>query len=141
MAKEIWDRVRLLMKGMELSQQERECKLYNEFDSLQPEWSKFMTDVKLARDLRTTNCDQLYAYLNQHEQMYSPSPQSRPYEAPHHIQQHQNAYQPQLSHKTPSIPQNPYHAPPISQQPQAEFPQPDLGLAVPSFLPCDEPIA
>ncbi|GJW93820.1 hypothetical protein Tco_0173492 [Tanacetum coccineum] len=31
-AKEIWDRVKLLMKGMELSQQERECKLYNEFD-------------------------------------------------------------------------------------------------------------
>ncbi|GJS63305.1 hypothetical protein Tco_0677869 [Tanacetum coccineum] len=31
-AKEIWDRVKLLMKGMELLQQERECKLYNEFD-------------------------------------------------------------------------------------------------------------
>ncbi|GJU90039.1 hypothetical protein Tco_1302462 [Tanacetum coccineum] len=30
-AKEIWD-IRLLMKGMELTQQERECKLYNEFD-------------------------------------------------------------------------------------------------------------
>ncbi|GJV87611.1 hypothetical protein Tco_1531549 [Tanacetum coccineum] len=109
MAKEIWDRVRLLMKGMELSQQERECKLYNEFDrfasikgeplyeyylrfaqlindmniikmstrlvqintqflnSLQPEWSKFITNVKLARDLHTTNYDQLYAYLSQHE--------------------------------------------------------------------------
>ncbi|GJS81407.1 hypothetical protein Tco_0747948 [Tanacetum coccineum] len=31
-AKEIWDKVRLLMKGTKLSQQERECKLYNEFD-------------------------------------------------------------------------------------------------------------
>ncbi|GJY65479.1 hypothetical protein Tco_0467717 [Tanacetum coccineum] len=31
-AKEICDRVRLLMKGTELSQQERECKLYIEFD-------------------------------------------------------------------------------------------------------------
>nr|GEX31434.1 retrovirus-related Pol polyprotein from transposon TNT 1-94 [Tanacetum cinerariifolium] len=31
-AKDIWDRVNLLMKGTELSYQERECKLYNEFD-------------------------------------------------------------------------------------------------------------
>ncbi|GKE37435.1 hypothetical protein Tco_1460840, partial [Tanacetum coccineum] len=31
-AKEIWDRVELLMQGMKLSLQERECKLYDEFD-------------------------------------------------------------------------------------------------------------
>ncbi|GJU84608.1 hypothetical protein Tco_1292154 [Tanacetum coccineum] len=31
-AKDIWDRVNLLMKGTELSYQERECKLYNLFD-------------------------------------------------------------------------------------------------------------
>ncbi|GKD76351.1 hypothetical protein Tco_1338972, partial [Tanacetum coccineum] len=31
-AKGIWERVKLLMKGTELSYQERECKLYNEFD-------------------------------------------------------------------------------------------------------------
>ncbi|GJW45105.1 hypothetical protein Tco_0073904 [Tanacetum coccineum] len=31
-AKEIWDRVKLLMQGMKLSLQERECKLYDEFD-------------------------------------------------------------------------------------------------------------
>ncbi|GJR52637.1 integrase, catalytic region, zinc finger, CCHC-type containing protein [Tanacetum coccineum] len=108
-AKEIWDRVKLLMQGTKLSLQERECKLYDEFDkfsfvkgetlyqyywrfsqlinnmnvinmsmrpvqvntkflnSLPPEWSKFVTDVKLARDLHTTNYDQLYSYLEQHE--------------------------------------------------------------------------
>ncbi|GJS27390.1 hypothetical protein Tco_0488010 [Tanacetum coccineum] len=105
--KDIWDRVKLLMQGTELSYQERECKLYNEFDkftlvkgeslheyylrfsqlisdmhtigmimqqvqvntkflnALQPEWSKFVTDVKLAKNLYTTNYDQLYAYLSQ----------------------------------------------------------------------------
>ncbi|GJR29715.1 hypothetical protein Tco_1105947 [Tanacetum coccineum] len=46
-AKEIWDRVKLLI--------------------LPPEWSKFVMDVKLARDLDTTNFDQLYLYLEQHE--------------------------------------------------------------------------
>ncbi|GJY12961.1 hypothetical protein Tco_0382270 [Tanacetum coccineum] len=108
-AKEIWDRVKLLMQGTKLSLQEKECKLYDEFDkftfvkgetlyqyywrfaqlinnmnvinmsmravqvntkflnSLPLEWSKFVTDVKLARDLHTTNYDQLYSYLEQHE--------------------------------------------------------------------------
>ncbi|GKA36037.1 hypothetical protein Tco_0722528 [Tanacetum coccineum] len=33
-AKDIWDRVKLLMQGTSLSRQERECKLYDEFDKL-----------------------------------------------------------------------------------------------------------
>ncbi|GKC86089.1 hypothetical protein Tco_1141806, partial [Tanacetum coccineum] len=108
-SKEIWDRVKLLMQGTKLSLQEKECKLYDEFDkfsfmkgetlyqyywrfaqlinnmnvnnmsmrpiqvntkflnNLPPEWSKFVTDVKLARDFHTTNYDQLYSYLEQHE--------------------------------------------------------------------------
>nr|GEY86059.1 hypothetical protein [Tanacetum cinerariifolium] len=36
-------------------------------NNLPPEWSKFVTDVKLVKDLHTTNFDQLYAYLEQHE--------------------------------------------------------------------------
>nr|GFA52932.1 hypothetical protein [Tanacetum cinerariifolium] len=35
--------------------------------TLPSEWSKFVTDVKLVRDLHTTNIDQLHAYLGQHE--------------------------------------------------------------------------
>ncbi|GJU03435.1 hypothetical protein Tco_1113773 [Tanacetum coccineum] len=74
-AKEIQDRVKLLMQGTSLSKQERECKLYNDFEKfshmkgetlLPPEWGKFVIDVNLARDLHTSNYDKLYAYLNQH---------------------------------------------------------------------------
>nr|GEZ90392.1 ribonuclease H-like domain-containing protein [Tanacetum cinerariifolium] len=36
-------------------------------NTLPSEWSKFVTDVKLVRDLHTTNVDQLHAYLGQHE--------------------------------------------------------------------------
>nr|GEY87793.1 hypothetical protein [Tanacetum cinerariifolium] len=36
-------------------------------NTLPHNWSKFMTDVKLAPDLHTTNIDQLHAYLGQHE--------------------------------------------------------------------------
>ncbi|GKB85324.1 hypothetical protein Tco_0957596 [Tanacetum coccineum] len=46
----------------------REVQVNTKFlNSLPPEWSKFVTDVKLARDLHTTNYDQLYSYLEQHE--------------------------------------------------------------------------
>ncbi|GKD61984.1 hypothetical protein Tco_1299493 [Tanacetum coccineum] len=36
-------------------------------NTLPLEWSEFVTDVKLVRDLHTTNIDQLHAYLGQHE--------------------------------------------------------------------------
>ncbi|GJR57918.1 hypothetical protein Tco_1500080 [Tanacetum coccineum] len=80
-AKDICNKVKLLMKGTKLSYQERECRLYNLFDkfasqvqvntkflnALLPEWSKFVIDVKLAKSFYTINYDQLYAYLSQHE--------------------------------------------------------------------------
>nr|GEW19622.1 hypothetical protein [Tanacetum cinerariifolium] len=108
-AKELWERIQMLMQGTSLTKQERECKLYDEFDKFEyrkgeslrdyylrfllllndmniynmkleqfqvnmkflntfpPEWSKFVTDVKLVRDMHTTNIDQLHAYLGQHE--------------------------------------------------------------------------
>nr|GEU54851.1 hypothetical protein [Tanacetum cinerariifolium] len=36
-------------------------------NSISPEWSKVVTDVKLVKDLHTTNFDQFHAYLEQHE--------------------------------------------------------------------------
>nr|GEW05538.1 hypothetical protein [Tanacetum cinerariifolium]GEW10577.1 hypothetical protein [Tanacetum cinerariifolium] len=36
-------------------------------NTLPPKWSKFVTDVKLVRDLHTINVDQLHAYLGQHK--------------------------------------------------------------------------
>ncbi|GJU88788.1 retrovirus-related pol polyprotein from transposon TNT 1-94 [Tanacetum coccineum] len=49
---------------MKLEQFQVNTKFLN---SLLPEWSKFVTDVKLVRDFHTTNFDQLHAYLEQHE--------------------------------------------------------------------------
>nr|GEV93411.1 retrovirus-related Pol polyprotein from transposon TNT 1-94 [Tanacetum cinerariifolium] len=65
-AKELWEIIQMLMQGTSLTKQERE--LNTKFlNTLPPEWSKFMTDVKLVRDLHTTNVDQLHAYLGQHK--------------------------------------------------------------------------
>ncbi|GJW22289.1 hypothetical protein Tco_0032911 [Tanacetum coccineum] len=77
-AKELWERIQLLMQETSLTKQERECKLYDAFDktissehyflnTLPPEWSKFMTYVKLVWDLHITNIDQFHAYLRQHK--------------------------------------------------------------------------
>nr|GFC56663.1 hypothetical protein [Tanacetum cinerariifolium] len=52
------------MYNMKLEQFQVNTKFLN---ILPPEWSKFVTDVKLVRDLHTTNIDQLHAYLGQHE--------------------------------------------------------------------------
>ncbi|GJT24517.1 hypothetical protein Tco_0894454 [Tanacetum coccineum] len=44
------------------------CQVNTKFiNHLQREWSKFVTDVKLAKDMHNTNFDHLYAYLRQHE--------------------------------------------------------------------------
>nr|GEU67226.1 hypothetical protein [Tanacetum cinerariifolium] len=50
--------------NMKLKQLQVKTKFSN---SLPPEWSKFMTDVKLVKDLHTTNFNQLHAYIEQHE--------------------------------------------------------------------------
>ncbi|GJS14316.1 hypothetical protein Tco_0408788 [Tanacetum coccineum] len=97
------------MQGTSLTKQERECKLYDEFNkftckkgeslheyymrftlllndmnifkmsleqfqvntkflnTLPTEWSKFIIDVNLVKDLHTTNVDQIHAHLEQHE--------------------------------------------------------------------------
>ncbi|GKA66191.1 ribonuclease H-like domain-containing protein [Tanacetum coccineum] len=58
---DLWKKVQLLMQGTSLTKQERECKLRP------PEWSKFVTDVKLVNDFHTINFDQLHAYLEQYK--------------------------------------------------------------------------
>ncbi|GJZ52887.1 hypothetical protein Tco_0607772 [Tanacetum coccineum] len=73
-AKELWERIQLLIfslllndmniYNMKLEQFQVNTKFLN---TLPPEWSKFVTYVKLVQDLHTTNIDQLHAYLGQHE--------------------------------------------------------------------------
>ncbi|GKC52285.1 hypothetical protein Tco_1075030 [Tanacetum coccineum] len=176
-AKELWERIQLLMQGTSLTKQERECKLYDEFDkfaykkgetlrdfylrfslllndmniynvkleqfqvntkflnTLPPEWSKFVTDVKLVRDLHTTNIDQLHAYLGQHEfhanevrLMHERNSDPLALVATHQMTQspyqtHQNSYQNSQFQPQVSLYQSPQH-----------------GLIVPVFQKDDDPI-
>nr|GEU44178.1 hypothetical protein [Tanacetum cinerariifolium] len=62
-------RFSLLLNDMNIYNVELEqFQVNTEFlNTLPPEWSKFVTDVKLVWGLHTTNIDQLHAYLGQHE--------------------------------------------------------------------------
>ncbi|GKB58080.1 retrovirus-related pol polyprotein from transposon TNT 1-94 [Tanacetum coccineum] len=194
------------MQGTSLTKQERECKLYDEFDkftykkgeslykyylrftlllndmniykmpleqfqvntkflnTLPAEWSKFVTDVKLVKDLHTTNVDQIHAHLeqhkrhenenSQHQQFVSPHQSSQygsPFESqqysinqspiPHSITYPPNNYQTLVHHNvfspSSSIPQIEY-SPTVNQQ--SEFSQLDSGLTILVFKHGDDPI-
>ncbi|GJY39477.1 hypothetical protein Tco_0425841 [Tanacetum coccineum] len=61
-------------------------------NTLPAEWSKFVTDVKLVKDLHTTNVDQIHAHLEQHERHAKKSRNSRS-QATHTLITHNAAYQ------------------------------------------------
>nr|GEV29249.1 reverse transcriptase domain-containing protein [Tanacetum cinerariifolium] len=69
--KDIWDNVKMLLEGSELTKKDRESQLLqlnSKFvNNMLPECGRFMTAVKLNRGLRDSNYDQLYAYLKQYE--------------------------------------------------------------------------
>ncbi|GKB50688.1 retrovirus-related pol polyprotein from transposon TNT 1-94 [Tanacetum coccineum] len=73
--KDIWDNVKMLLEGYELTRDERESQLYDDFEhfcqnkgeTILEYCGRFVTVVKLNRGLKTSNYDQLYAYMKQHE--------------------------------------------------------------------------
>ncbi|GJX72620.1 integrase, catalytic region, zinc finger, CCHC-type containing protein [Tanacetum coccineum] len=74
-AKDIWDNVKMLLEGLELTKEDRESQLYDDFEhfrqhkgeTIHDYYGRFVASVKLNRGLRDSNYDQLYAYLKQHE--------------------------------------------------------------------------
>ncbi|GJW27600.1 hypothetical protein Tco_0044475 [Tanacetum coccineum] len=63
-----WSFAQLINNMNVINMSMRQVQVNTKFlNSLPPEWSKFVTDVRLDRDLHTMNYDQLYSYLKQHE--------------------------------------------------------------------------
>ncbi|GKE05953.1 hypothetical protein Tco_1397971 [Tanacetum coccineum] len=83
--KDIWDNVKILLEGSELTKEDHESQVYDDFEhfcqhkgetihdyyvwftKLINDIRRFVTAMKLNRGLRDSNYDQLYAYLKQHE--------------------------------------------------------------------------
>ncbi|GKA33383.1 retrovirus-related pol polyprotein from transposon TNT 1-94 [Tanacetum coccineum] len=144
--------------NMKLEQFQVNIKFLN---TLPPEWSKFVTDVKHVRDFHTTNIDQLHAYLGQHEfhanevrlmhecnsdplalccspyQQYSNNQSSTSLSITYPSNDYQSSIHHNVYSLSSSIPQLEY-APSINQQPK--FSQQDSGLIVPVFQKGDDPI-
>nr|GEY33136.1 hypothetical protein [Tanacetum cinerariifolium] len=136
--KELWERIQMLMQGTSLTKQERE--LNTKFlNTLPPEWSKFVTDVKLVRDMHTTNVDQLHAYLGQHEYhanevcimhertsdplvlVANHQMNKSPYQ-PHQQSYHQHQFQPQVLTFQSSQYGTQYHSSQYASQAQSSTP-------------------
>nr|GEU76565.1 putative ribonuclease H-like domain-containing protein [Tanacetum cinerariifolium] len=85
-AKEIWERVRQMMKGSDIGEHEKKEKLFNEWEkftstdeniasnikflnNLQPEWKRHITIVRQIKNLHETDFTQIYDFLkiNQEE--------------------------------------------------------------------------
>nr|GEW09037.1 hypothetical protein [Tanacetum cinerariifolium] len=115
-------------------------------NTLPPEWSKFVTDVKLVRDLHTTNVDQLHSYLGQHEYhanevhlIHERTSDPLALVANHQMNKstyqsqqqsyHQHQFQPQVSTFQSSQYGTPYHSSHYASQPQSSTP---LSITYPS---------
>nr|GEX47222.1 hypothetical protein [Tanacetum cinerariifolium] len=109
-AKELWERIQLLMQGTSLTKQERECKLYDEFDK--------------------------FAYKKE-EHYYSNNQSSSPISITYPSNDYQSSIHHNIYSPSSSILQLEY-APLVNQQP--EFSQPDSGLIVLVFKKGDDPI-
>nr|GEU44376.1 hypothetical protein [Tanacetum cinerariifolium] len=171
------------MQETSLTKQERECKLYDEFDkfaykkgeslrefylifslllndmyihnmkleqfqvntkflnTLPPEWRKFVTDVKLVKDLHTTNVDQFHAIEYgspyQSSQYRSHAQSSTPLSITYPSNDFQSSVHHNVYNTSSSIPQVEYA---LSVHQQSDFSQPDSGLIVLVFQKGDDSI-
>ncbi|GJW74201.1 hypothetical protein Tco_0133571 [Tanacetum coccineum] len=114
-------------------------------NTLLAEWSKFVTDVKLVKDLHTTNVDQIHAHLEQHKRhayevrlMHERNSDPLALVASHHMiqspcQSHQHSYQnSQHQQFVAPYPSPQYESPYQSQQCSTHQSSTPLSITYPS---------
>nr|GEU82694.1 hypothetical protein [Tanacetum cinerariifolium] len=152
-AKEIWERIQMLMQGTSLTKQERECKLYDEFDKFAYRKEESLCEYYLRFSLLLNDMNiynmKLEQFQSYHQHQFQPQAstyQSSQYATLYHPPQYasqapsstplsltypSNDFQSSVNHNvynaSSSIPQMEY-APTIHQQ--TEFSPLDTGLVV-----------
>ncbi|GJS05737.1 hypothetical protein Tco_0322245 [Tanacetum coccineum] len=147
-AEELSERIQILMQGTSLTKQEKECKLYDEFDKFAYKKGETLrqhefhaNEVRLMHE-RNSDLLALSPHYGSHyqSQQYSNNHSSTPLS----ITYPSNDYQSSVHHNVYSppsyIPQLEYSSTVNQQQQQSKFPQLDLGLIVPVFKQGDDPI-
>nr|GEU65856.1 hypothetical protein [Tanacetum cinerariifolium] len=158
-AKELWERIQLLMQGTSLTKQERECMLYDEFDKFAYKKGESLYTLALVANHQMTQSPyQMHQQSYQHTQFRPQvsSFQSSQYGSPYQSSQYgshtqsstplsiaypSNEFQSSVHHNvynpSSSIPQVEY-APSVHQQ--SDFSQPDSGIVVLVFQKGNDPI-
>nr|GEY54622.1 hypothetical protein [Tanacetum cinerariifolium] len=154
-AKDLWERIQTLMQGTSLTKQERECKLYDEFDKFAYRKGETLRDFYLRFSLLLNDMNMYHMKLEQFQQQAS-TYQTSPYATLYHTSQfvsqgssssthsisylvtdtsslvNHNAYM--ASSSTPQID----YAPMV--QHSFEYSPPKTGLVVSVFQKGDDPI-
>nr|GEZ50746.1 hypothetical protein [Tanacetum cinerariifolium] len=138
--KELWERIQMLMQGTSLTKQERECKLYDEFDKFAYRKEESLHDFYLRFSLLQNDMNIYNMKLEQFQDNTNIMPMSSIINTSlitYLVNDFQssinnNAYNPSslLSHVE--------YAPAVHQQ--SEFSQPNSGLVVLVFQKGDDPI-
>nr|GFA67689.1 hypothetical protein [Tanacetum cinerariifolium] len=163
-AKELWERIQMLMQGTSLTKQERECKLYEAFDKFAYRKGETLLDFYLRFSLLLNDMNMYNMKLEQfqpsyHQHQFQPHAstyQSSPYATSYHTSQYAsqaplssnlsilyppNDIQSSVNHNaymaSSLIPQMEY-APTVHQH--SELSSPETGLVVPIFQKGDDPI-
>ncbi|GKE47979.1 hypothetical protein Tco_1479237 [Tanacetum coccineum] len=160
-AKELWERIQLLMQGTSLTKQERECKLYDEFNKFAYKKGETLREFYLRFSLLLNEMNIYNMKLEQFQvniewRKFVPDVKLSPQYGSHYQSQqyltHQsstplsitypsNDYQSSIHHNvySPSSP-IPQLECALTANQQSEFSQPDSGLIVPVFQKGDDPI-
>nr|GEU31132.1 hypothetical protein [Tanacetum cinerariifolium] len=124
-AKELWERIQMLMQGTSLTKQERKCKLYDEFDKFAYKKGESLRDYYLRFSLLlSVNALALVAHhqmnkstYQQHQQSYHPQqlqPQASTYQSsPYGTHYHSSQYAsqaPSSTHLSLTYPSNDYQS-------------------------------
>nr|GEY16658.1 hypothetical protein [Tanacetum cinerariifolium] len=144
-AKELWERIQMLMQGTSLTKQERECKLYDEFDKFAYRKGETLRDFYLRFSLLLNDMNMYNMKLEQFQVntkfLNTLPPEWRPSSSNLSISYLMNDISSTVNHNAymaPStIPQIDY-APTIHQH--SEFSSPETGLVVLVFQKGDNPI-
>nr|GFB95941.1 hypothetical protein [Tanacetum cinerariifolium] len=158
-AKELWERIQLLMQGTSLTKQERECKLYDAFDKFAYQKGETLHPLALVSQHqlnRTPYPHHQPLYQQSQFQPQATSYQSSPYGPTYHNSQFVSSGPSSLIHSishpgtdtSSLVNHNAYmassSAPQIAyahmDQQTSEYSPPEAGLVVPVFQKGDDPI-
>nr|GEX13529.1 putative ribonuclease H-like domain-containing protein [Tanacetum cinerariifolium] len=154
-AKELWERIQMLMQGTSLTKQERECKLYDEFDKFAYRKGETLHDFYLRFSLLLNDMNMYNMNLEQFQQQastYQNSPYATSYHTPQFVSQGPSSSNLSISYPlndtSSTVNHNAYmassSAPRIDYAPMiqhsSEYSPPETGLVVSVFQKGDDPI-